>query len=71
MRTADSVHYWGQIVRGVYREVPGLLLTRSQVKRLWGLDIVLSDRMVDALVDERVLEQTPDGGLVYAGDGRQ
>jgi len=60
------VEDWIQIVRGEYLEIPGLLLTRSQVQRFWGLDAVLCDQILDALTGTRFLEKTRGGAFVRA-----
>lgn len=58
-----SVADWLQIIRE-FQEMPGLHLTKPQVRRLWGLDPLTSEALLDALVDARFLKHTPDG--VYA-----
>jgi hypothetical protein len=67
--TDDINQHWIQIVRGEYLEVPGLLLTRSQVQRLWGLDDVECDQVLNALVGLRFLRRTPAGAFVRAEPG--
>jgi len=49
------------IVRGEFLEVPGLHLTKPQVRRLWGLDPSTCDALLDTLVDGRFLRQTSNG----------
>jgi hypothetical protein len=69
--TADVLPSWIPIVRGEFLEIPGLCLTRSQVQRLWGLDGVLCDRILEALISVRFLQRTPNGAFVRADqDGR-
>jgi len=58
----DLVH----LVRAEYLEMPGLHLTRSQVRRLWALDEPACDALLDALVRIRFLRQTRGGGYVRA-----
>jgi hypothetical protein len=58
----DLVH----LVRAEYLDMPGLHLTRSQVRRLWGLDEPTCDALLDALVRIRFLRQTQGGGYVRA-----
>jgi hypothetical protein len=55
-----------QMIRGAYLEVPALHLTRSQIQRLWRLDVVSCDNVIKALVELRFLEQMQDGGFVRA-----
>lgn len=50
-----------QRVRGEFQEMPGLSLTPAQASRLWGLDAVASQALLDALVDARFLRRTPGG----------
>jgi hypothetical protein len=57
---------WLQVVRSEYLEMPGLRLTRSQVRRLWGLDPVTCDGLLQALIDERFLRRTHGGDYVRA-----
>ncbi len=59
-----SIPYWIRMVRGAYLEIPSLHLTLRQVQRLWGLDTVLSDEVLKALLELRFLERAPDGGFV-------
>ena len=58
----DLVH----LVRAEYLEMPGLHLTRSQVRRLWSLDEPTCDALLNALVRLRFLRQTRGGGYVRA-----
>jgi len=51
MLVADKpVTEWTDRVRAEYLEMPGLTLTRWQMRRLWLLDASLCDAVVDALV---------------------
>jgi len=59
MQTA--ITHWLPIVRGEFLEVPGLHLTKPQVRRLWGLDPSTCDALLDVLVDRRFLKQTNNG----------
>lgn len=51
-------------VRSELREIPGLRLTPLQAQRLWGLDAVTCDAVVDLLTEARVLARSADGRLV-------
>jgi hypothetical protein len=64
--TVEAIRHWSRMVRGAYLEIPGLRLTRVQVQHLWDLEVGLSDTVLDALVDERFLQRTPEGGFVCA-----
>ena len=49
---------WLQLIRGEYLEIPGLRLTKPQVRRLWGLDAVTCEALLAALVDVQFLKCT-------------
>jgi len=57
-----------QRVQGEFREMPGLRLTPAQAGRLWGLDAISSQALLDALVDARFLFRTPDGAFMRRPD---
>jgi hypothetical protein len=59
-----------QIVEGEYREMPCLRLTKAQMQRLWSVESVLCNALVDALVAAQVLRRTPDGSYVAAQPGQ-
>ena len=51
MSDADRpVTEWIERVRAEYLEMPGLSLTRCQMRRMWLLDAALCDAVVDTLV---------------------
>ena len=52
---------WMQVVRGEFDEMPGLRLTRPQAQRLWALDPVTCDTVLDALVDAGFLRCSREG----------
>jgi hypothetical protein len=56
----DFIH----LVRAEYLEMPGLHLTRSQVRRLWSLDELTCDALLDALVRVGFLQRTRGGAYV-------
>jgi hypothetical protein len=62
---------WIHLIRSEYLEIPGLHLTRSQVQRLWGLDPVVCDALLEALVEGRFLRRTHAGAYVRADGGGQ
>lgn len=62
--TDPAVARWVQTLRGEFLEVPGLLLTRDQVQRLWGLDGQMCDVVLEALVQDGFLRRTEQGGFV-------
>jgi hypothetical protein len=55
------VSRWLDLIQAEYREMPGLSLNKAQMQRLWGLDAVACDALVDALVAARVLRRTAKG----------
>ena len=46
------------LIRAEYLEIPGLALTKAQVERLWGLDAIVSEALLAALVDVKFLRRT-------------
>ena len=62
----QPVEQWAERVRAEYLEMPGLTLTRPQIRRLWLLDAALCDAVVDALVASHFLRLRPDH--TYARD---
>jgi len=57
---------WMSIIRGEFLEVPGLHLTRREFQRLWGLDTMTCDALIDALEGSQFLRRTSQGGYVRA-----
>ena len=60
---------WLQIVRSEYLEIPGLHLNKKQVRRLWNLDDVTCDALLDALMDANFLRRTSAGAYVRTDGG--
>jgi hypothetical protein len=56
-------------VRGEYREMPGLRLTRAEASRFWQVDETTCDAIVRALVNEGFLRRTVGGRFVAAASG--
>ena len=61
-----TVADWLQIIRSEFLEIPGLHLTKHQAQRLWGLDPVTCDALIDTLVEIRFLRITPGGTYARA-----
>jgi hypothetical protein len=61
-----TVTDWLQLIRSEYLEIPGLHLTKPQVQRLWGLDAVTCDALLDTLIRIRFLRRTHTGAYVLA-----
>jgi hypothetical protein len=51
-------------IRGEFREMPGLRLTLAQACRLWQLDAVTCEFLLQMLVAETFLARTKDGAFV-------
>ena len=51
-------------VQGEFLEMPGLRLTEPQARRLWGLDSVWCEAVLDALVDAKFLFKTRTGAFM-------
>jgi hypothetical protein len=56
-------------MRAEYLQVPGLNLTRDQVRRLWNLDEMACDTLLQALIEGEFLRRTPKGAYVRADRG--
>jgi len=63
-----GVKDWLQLIQAEYRELPGLNLTKPQMRRLWGLDDSICDAVVDTLVASRVLRPSVHGTYVLAAE---
>ena len=65
MRIKDKgILPWLDLIEAEYRESPGLDLTKSQIQRFWGLDAIVCEALVDALVAAGVLRSTARGTYV-------
>ena len=62
---------WLQLIQGEYLESPGLNLTKPQVQRLWGLDPLTCDALLDELVDDPQVVANNYIDEFTAEDGRQ
>ena len=59
-----TVENWLQLIRAEYREIPGLRLTTIQAQRLWGLDAVLCETLLTALLAGGFLRRTRDAAYI-------
>jgi hypothetical protein len=50
---------WTRLIQAEYRDMPGLILTKPQIRRLWGLDPQTCDLVLDTLVATAFLQKTP------------
>jgi hypothetical protein len=64
-----SFEDWLGLIRAEYLELPGLHLTKKQAERLWGLDALTCDALLDALVDAQFLRRTKAGAYTRFGAG--
>ncbi|MBI2186200.1 MAG: hypothetical protein HYU37_03630 [Acidobacteria bacterium] len=58
---------WVQLVRSEFVEMPGLCLTTPQAARLWGVDPLVCEAVLEALVDADFLRRTRDGFYLRTG----
>jgi hypothetical protein len=61
-----QIHDSLRLVQAEYLEMPGLILTKPQVRRFWGFDEFTCDQVLDALEAEHFLRRT--AGESYALD---
>jgi hypothetical protein len=59
-----------QVIQAEYREIPGLHLTKPQVRRMWSLDETTCDGVLQALISVDFLRRTPRDGYVLASSQR-
>ena len=65
-RAETHVEDWLMLIRAEYLEIPGLSLTKPEVERLWGLDPVIGEALLAALVDIKFLRRTVRDAYVRA-----
>jgi hypothetical protein len=65
-RLDDRLFEWMELIRAEYCEMPGLRLTKSQVQRLWGLDPLSCELLLDALETSKFLTRTRTNAYVKA-----
>jgi hypothetical protein len=53
-------------IRSEFLEMPGLRLTLPQAARLWGLDIMACEQVVDVLIQSAFLRRTGSGAVTRA-----
>jgi hypothetical protein len=63
-----SVGRWVERVRAEYLEMPGLSLTKWQMRRLWLLDASVCDAVVESLVTSAFLRRCDNNTYVRVGD---
>jgi len=62
----DDLTHWLRLIKAEYHEIPGLQLTKPQVQRLWGLDEVTCEALLDVLQNDKFLRRTPQNVYVRA-----
>jgi hypothetical protein len=60
----DQLNTWLTIIQGEFQEMPGLHLTKRQVKKLWGLEESMCDVLLERLQNVHFLRMTSDGRYV-------
>ena len=58
--TQPRIDRWRELIQAEYREMPGLHLTKPQIRRMWSLDITTCEAVLDVLEREKVLRRTPE-----------
>ncbi len=53
-----------EMVQTEYREMPGLQLTKPQMRRFLGVDVVTCDAVLDLLERQKFLRRTPKDAYV-------
>jgi len=64
-----NVSEWLQIIKAEYLEMPDLALTRAEIRRMWSMDDMTCDALLDALVQARFLRLTRNRHYIRAGGG--
>jgi hypothetical protein len=62
----SAVQDWLRLIQAEYLEMPGLNLTKPQVRRLWTLESHMCDVVLDALVAAKLLKKTIRGAYVLS-----
>jgi hypothetical protein len=63
-----SLSDWVRLIRAEYDEMPGLVLTCAQIKRMWGIDSDVCCRAMDRLVEDRFVIRRSDGSYARPSD---
>lgn len=62
--TTQTVDALERRIRGEFLEMPGLRLTPAQASRLWALDQLVSQRVLDLLTAAGFLVRTREGAYL-------
>jgi hypothetical protein len=60
----STIVQWLRVIEAEYKELPGLSLSKRQMQRLWGLEALDCDALLDALVAAGTLRRTVEGTYV-------
>jgi hypothetical protein len=66
----STVTDWLHLVQSEYLEMPGLHLTRPQIRRLWGLEDDTCDALLEQLLATHFLRRTHQDAYVLDGATR-
>jgi hypothetical protein len=61
-----DLQMWVKMIKSEYEEMPGLRLTKPQVRRMWGLPDADCEQVLARLQADHVLRVTPRGCYVLA-----
>lgn len=64
------VENWTRLIRAEYLEMPGLILTCQQIRRMWGMDDSICSAAIQELVGSGFLVRRPDGSYGRPNDLR-
>jgi hypothetical protein len=65
---SERIGEWAGRIRAEFLEMPGLVLTRWQIRRLWLLDPSLCDAVLDTLIQSGFLRRRRDNTYCRADD---
>jgi len=65
-----TIEDWKTLIEAEYREMPGLTLTKPQVRRLWHLEPQVCDAILKELVSSDFLEHTRNDVYVLSSSRR-
>lgn len=61
---------WARLIESEYREMPGLSLTETQIRRLWQLDSASTTQLIRTLIASGFLHRTARGTYVRGRTAR-
>jgi len=69
MPVAQAIHTdWVRLVQAEYEEMPGLVLTCAQIRRMWGIDSDACVRVMSRLVADGFVVRRFDGSYARPSD---